>query len=301
MPTTLSTTVRHIYDRVPNSVNSQLIADFHQYMKDNATSERHQHNCRIKFDQSPDHSSSSIEWQTPEFVNIKKKRTKRLSPYGEHQIWDIEELKTVIKYEPHKRNKAILSLLWDLNGRNHEITLLRIKHVRLRERYGEGEIPHQAKTGSGPILLTFSFPYVRDWLNEHPFRNTPEARLICSLNNGAPIKPEALWTIMNQLRLRISRLIERGSIADDSERERLRVFLNTKRFNPYCLRHSSISHDSDYLPDYALKKKVRWSMNSKQPSRYIKTRMGNDLKEKILSQNGIVSESDAKPSLNQLF
>jgi hypothetical protein len=44
MPTTLSTTVRHIYDRVPNSVNSQLIADFHQYMKDNDTSERHQNN-----------------------------------------------------------------------------------------------------------------------------------------------------------------------------------------------------------------------------------------------------------------
>jgi hypothetical protein len=23
-------------------------------------------------------------------VNIKKKRTKRLSPYGDHEIWDIE-------------------------------------------------------------------------------------------------------------------------------------------------------------------------------------------------------------------
>lgn len=161
-------------------------------------------------------------------MNIKKKRTKRFSPYGEHEIWDIKELKTLIKYEPHKRNKAILSLLWDLNGRNHEITLLRIKHVRLRERYGEGEIPHQAKTGSGPILLTFSFPYVRDWLNEHPFRNTSEARLICSLNNGAPIKPDALWTMMNQLRLRIRRLIETGSITDDSEREKLKILLNTK-------------------------------------------------------------------------
>jgi integrase/recombinase XerD len=53
--------------------------------------------------------------------------------------------------------------MWDLNGRNHEITMLRIKHIRLKERYGEGEIPYQAKTGSGPILLTFSFPYVRDW------------------------------------------------------------------------------------------------------------------------------------------
>ena len=251
------------------------------------------YNCRIRLDHSQDHSSN--DWYTPEFVNIRKKKTKRLSPYGEYEIWDIEDLKTVVKYEPHKRNKAILSLLWDLNGRNHEITLLRIKHIRLKERYGEGEIPHQAKTGSGPILLTFSFPYVRDWLNEHPFRNTPEARLICSLNNGAPIKPEALWTMMNQLRLRISRLIETGSITDDAERERLQVLISTKRFNPYCLRHSSISYDSDFLPDYALKKKVRWSMNSNQPSRYIKTRMGNDLKQKILVQNGIISEGEGRP------
>ena len=116
------------------------------------------HNYKIRLGLNPDHLSSSADWNTPAFVDIKKKRTKRLSPYEEHEIWDFEELKTVIKYEPQKRNKAILSLLWDLNGRNHEITLLRIKHIRLRERYGEGEIPHQAKTGSGPILLTFSFP-----------------------------------------------------------------------------------------------------------------------------------------------
>jgi hypothetical protein len=31
-------------------------------------------------------------------------------------------------------------------------------------------------------------------------------------------------------------------------------------------------------------------MNSKQGARYIKTRMGNDLKEKILLQNGILSQ-----------
>jgi integrase/recombinase XerD len=66
-----------------------------------------------------------------------------------------------------------LSLLWDLDARNHEVTLLKIKHIRLKEKYGEGEIPHEAKTGTGPILLTCSFPYVRDWLNEHPFRNEP--------------------------------------------------------------------------------------------------------------------------------
>ncbi len=80
---------------------------------------------------------------------------------------------TIIKYEPYKRNKAALALLWDLYAQPHEVTLLKIKHVRLKEKYGEGEIPHEAKTGSGPLLLTFSFPYVRDWLNEHPFKNWP--------------------------------------------------------------------------------------------------------------------------------
>lgn len=44
MPTTLCTKVRHIYDRVPNSINSKIIEDFHSYMKDNATSDRHQNN-----------------------------------------------------------------------------------------------------------------------------------------------------------------------------------------------------------------------------------------------------------------
>jgi hypothetical protein len=67
----------------------------------------------------------------------------------------------------------------------------------------------------------------------------------------------------------------------------------------HCIRHSAITSDSDFLPEYALKKKVRWSMNSKQGARYIKRRMGNDLKQKILVQNGIISEQqmERKPSI----
>jgi hypothetical protein len=243
------------------------------------------------------HGKSEIvnvgDWSTPDFVKIKTKISKRLSPYLESELWDKDELALVIKYEQFKRNKAAIALLWDLNGRNHEVTLLRIKHIRLKEKYGEGEIPPQAKTGSGPVLLTLSFPYVRDWLNEHPFRNEPEARLICNLYNGSPITPDSLRTMMKQLRSRITKLIESGSI-EEKERQNLESLLKTKKFNPYCIRHSSISSDSDFLPEFALKKKVRWSMNSRQPSRYIKTRMGNGLKEKILIQNGILPPEDLK-------
>ena len=119
----------------------------------------------------------SSEWETPPFVKIKGKKTKRLSPYSESELWDRDEILFIVKYRTSYRNKAALTLFWDLGARNHEVTLLKIKHIRLMERYGEGEIPHEAKTGSGPVLLTCSFPYVRDWLNKHPFRNEPNARL----------------------------------------------------------------------------------------------------------------------------
>jgi integrase/recombinase XerD len=240
------------------------------------------------------------EWITPHFARIKEKKTKRLSPYSETELWEQEEILSIVKYEPYKRNKAALTLFWDLDARNHEVTMLRIKHIRLREKYGEGEIPYETKTGSGPALLTCSFPYVRDWLNEHPFRNEPDARLICNIHTGAPVKPDAMWRVMKQLRNRIINLLQSGSIADEEEKQKLEFLINTKKWNPYCIRHSVITSDSDFLPEYALKKKVRWSMNSKQGARYIKRRMGNDLKRQILIHNGILTgeEIQKKPSVS---
>lgn len=368
MPVRLSTTVGSI-SSIPNSVNSRIIYEFHQYMKSIGISDSYQNGNlkiiiyfarflgsatdflsvmkkeqilsfldtriknteidpekrwirtwndylqRIKYffrwlHNKREQEIKGIEvapqsdWISPSFIQITEKRTKRISPYLESELWERDELLTVIKYEPYKRNKAALSLLWDLDARNHEVTLLKIKHIRLKEKYGEGEIPHEAKTGTGPVLLTCSFPYVRDWLNEHPFRNEPNARLICNLLTGGPIHPDSLCTVMKQLRKRIIRLLEHHEsnpllITNKEEKEKLEFLVKTKKWNPYCIRHSSITSDSDYLPEYALKKKVRWSMNSKQGTRYIKRRMGNDLKQKILVQNGIISDQqiEKKPSV----
>jgi hypothetical protein len=234
------------------------------------------------------------DWVTPSFLKIKEKKSKRISPYLESEIWDKDDFQTIIKYEPLKRNKAALSLLWDLDARPHEISGLKIKHVKLKQKYGEGEIPFESKTGTGPILLTFSFPYVRDWINEHPFKNEPNASIICNQITGAPVHADTLNNIMKHLKERIERLIESNLITDEAEKERLNFLLKVKKWNPYCIRHSAITADSDYLPEYALKKKVRWSMNSKQGSRYIKRRMGNELKNKILEYNGIITEEIQK-------
>jgi integrase/recombinase XerD len=280
MPTKLTTTISKIAS-IPNSVNSEIDPDKKWITTWNHNLHRIKHFFRWLYNyrnKKGEEKYEQSDWKTPSFAAIKEKRTKRISPYSETELWEREDILFIVKYEPYIRNKAALTLFWDLDARNHEITLLKIKHIRPLERYGEGEIPHESKTGTGPILLTCSFPYVRDWLNEHPFRNSPDARLICNLHNGSPVRPEVMWTIMKQLQSRIIRMLENGSITDKEERQKLEYLLNTKKWNPYCIRHSSISSDSDFLPEYALKKKVRWSMNSKQGARYIKRRMGNDLK-----------------------
>jgi integrase/recombinase XerD len=102
-----------------------------------------------------------------------------------------------------------------------------------------------------------------------------------------------MWMMIKQLCNRIIRMLKDGSITDNEERQKLEFLIKTKKWNPYCIRHSAITCDSDFLPEYALKKKVRWSMNSKQGSRYIKKRMGNDLKNQILVHNGIITEETA--------
>jgi integrase/recombinase XerD len=167
------------------------------------------YNEKQRLDKNQDKIEPS-EWITPAYVRIKEKRSKRVSPYLESEIWDKDELQTIIKYEPHKRNKAALAMLWDFNARPHEITSLKIKHLRLKAQYGEGEIPFESKTGTGPALLTFSLPYVRDWLNEHPFKNELNASVICNLTTGAPIRADVLNDIMKQLNKRISRLLKSG-------------------------------------------------------------------------------------------
>lgn len=230
---------------------------------------------------------SEDDWETPPFLKIKSKKHLRDSPYGVSDIWELDDVLTIVSYEPELRNQAIVTLLWDLDARNHEITALRIRDIILDEQYGEGNIPSNTKTGGGPILLTSSFTYVRDWINKHPFKNEPDARLICNLYTGSPIRPDAIWQVLDQLRDRIKRLVESGPIENDQKKQKLEYLLRVKKWNPYCFRHSAITDDSDHLPEYALKKKVRWVMNSQQGNRYIKNRMGDELKNKILERHGI--------------
>ena len=61
--------------------------------------------------QNGEEPENPSDWITPKFLEIKKKKTKRISPYLETELWDRDELLRIISYESSKRNKAALALL----------------------------------------------------------------------------------------------------------------------------------------------------------------------------------------------
>jgi integrase/recombinase XerD len=83
------------------------------------------YNCKTKGSEENHLLTEPAYWKTPSFVQIRKRKTKRLSPYSETEIWDRDEILSIVKCEQYKRNKAALTLLWDLDARNHEVTLLK--------------------------------------------------------------------------------------------------------------------------------------------------------------------------------
>lgn len=84
------------------------------------------------------------EWETPPLIKIRNKEPLR-SPYGINDIWVLEDVSIIVAYEPELRNKAIITLLWDLDARSHEIVALRIRDIILNEQYA---IKHQNRRRS---------------------------------------------------------------------------------------------------------------------------------------------------------
>jgi integrase len=104
----------------------------------------------------------------------------------------------IFSYCPSKRDRAYHTMASDMSARPHEILNLKIKDTSFKQ--GEENIQYAevfvaGKTKSRTLPLIFSIPYVKDWLQDHPFSSNPEAWLFVSLskkNSTAKLTHDAL-------------------------------------------------------------------------------------------------------------
>jgi len=108
--------------------------------------------------------------------------------------------KLVQSFAQDKRLQAFLTLSYESLGRPQEILYTRIKDAELSDNYGRIWISQHGKEGTGFLEVIDSFPYVAEWLNQHPLRHDPNAFIFINLGNTGKYKQLKNTTINKHIR-----------------------------------------------------------------------------------------------------
>ncbi len=157
-----------------------------------------------------------VAWMTTHVRRRDKKRLERgdlLTP---------EDIETLLAVCRNPRDKALIAVLWETGGRISEIGNLQLKHVTKSEHGYTLDV--NGKTGARSPMIISSAPHLTVWLNNHPFKNDPEAPLWVHYQFATTPKPLQYDTI----RYLLARYFERAGI--------------TKPFNPHTFRHSRATY-----------------------------------------------------------
>ena len=103
-------------------------------------------------------------------TNIKKKDKPKVQA---SDLLTEDEVQKLINVAEHPRNRAFISMIYELGARIGEIGGLRIKDVS-RDEYSY-IVDLSGKTGHRTPRIVISDPYITSWLNVHPLRDKPDS------------------------------------------------------------------------------------------------------------------------------
>lgn len=191
-----------------------------------------------------------------------------------------EEYKKLIKAaDENPRAKALIAVHYEAGTRPGEILSLRIKHVKF-DKFG-AMISVDGKTGPRNIRLLKSIPYLKEWINVHPFRDDIDSPLWIQVEDshyGEPLNYSAAKQMLQ-------RLCRKAEI-------KKRITLN-------LFRHTAATFLANFLPESLLRKRQGWTPSSKMPEKYVHL-IDEDLDEAYLRMHGIIKEdksSDIKEDM----
>ena len=232
--------------------------------------------------------------------NIPKLKRKETSIYKPSDLWTQQDDLLFLKYCPTKREKCYHAISRDTSCRPHEITKLKIKDIVFKttgnSQYAEALV--NGKTGTRPIPIIDSIPYLKDYLDhEHPQPGNPNAPLICGTGKGLGrhISPLRIYSIYNDFKKQVfPKLLESPEVLPE-DKLKIRELLK-KPWNPYIRRHSALTEKSTILKENVLRQHAGWSGSSQMHLKYLHY-FGNESNESLLEAYGIVQGGQ---QLNQL-
>ena len=229
----------------------------------------------------------------PIIENIPRLKRKETSIYKPSDLWTQQDDLLFLKYCPTKREKCYHAISRDTSCRPHEILKLKIRDVVFKttgnSQYAEALV--NGKTGSRPIPLIDSIPYLKDYLDhEHPQPGNPNSPLICGIRRGLGrhLSPFHVFRIYNDFKKHtFPKLLESPTVLPE-DKQRIRELLK-KPWNPYIRRHSALTEKSTILKESVLRQHAGWSGSSQMHLKYLHY-FGNESNESLLEAYGLIDK-----------
>jgi hypothetical protein len=144
------------------------------------------------------------------------------------------------------------------------------------------------------LPLITSIPYVKEWLEAHPFAKNPEAMFFVSIgraNFGQPITRDGMLKHYQEHYRDnyFPKLLENPTVPSE-DKEAVKKLLQ-KPWNLYIFRHSALTHKSQILKESTLRDHAGWTMSSKMPSVYLHY-FGTESSNSLLEAYGIIKDSE---------
>lgn len=224
--------------------------------------------------------------------NITLLKRKEKSIYKPSDLWTQQDDLLFLKFCPTKREKCYHAISRDSSCRPHEILKLKIRDIAFKTAgdYQYAEVLVNGKTGSRPIPLIISIPFLKDYLDhEHPQPRNPNSPLICGTGKslGKHIKPIRIAKIYGEYRKQIfPKLLESPNVLPE-DKQKIAELLK-KPWNPYIRRHSALTEKSTILKEHVLRQHAGWSGSSQIHLKYLHY-FGNESNESLLEAYGIIA------------
>ncbi|MCS6768583.1 MAG: site-specific integrase [Candidatus Nitrosocaldus sp.] len=173
------------------------------------------------------------------------------------------------------RDRALLYVMYEFAARPSELLNMRVGNVIFHEGYAE--ITTTGKTGTKTLTVVMSYNALREWLEQHPLKNDPDAYLWYSRIRGR--------ISYGRLREFVKRLAVEAGISP-----RKRVWL-------YLIRHTALTHVEKQFGSSITEIYGNWRKGSPVRNRYIHLAT-SDQREAVLRKYGLLKKEEDNNSNN---
>jgi integrase/recombinase XerD len=221
------------------------------------------------------------------------------TPVKAKHIWNDKDVALFLKYcKDNPRLRFYHALAMETSGRPGELLPLKIGDVKIEsdsagKLYAALDIGRYGKKKESRItgITEFSIQYFQVYLPYHPDPTNKGAFIFASKEHSAyyspslPISSDALRSDYIAYRDKlIPKLLKRPDVSD-TDKEHLLMLKEQKKWNPYTMRHSSLTKlaRDPNINDYTLRQHAGWSKRSNMIEIYTHELKGDSLEHVMLA------------------